>query len=157
DNMSESESGNTNQQALGVLWCQAGDWALRSDNRAYRKLTGYGATLSDYDLVNVRSGKKRSLLQAWQWQPNVAHDGKHLIYFDGKDWHAVSVGDGKRVNLTAKLPVKFVVEDYDMPSEAPAYGFAGWTSDAKHVLLDDRYDVWKVASDGSDAKMLTAG
>ncbi len=137
----------------------AGDWALSSDTRPYRKLTGYGASLSDYALVNVRTGDKKPLLQASQWQPNVAHDGKHLVYFDGKDWLAavVPATDGKPVNLTAKLPVKFVSEDWDQPGDAPAYGFAGWSSDAKYVLLDDHYDVWKVAIDGSDAKMLTAG
>jgi dipeptidyl aminopeptidase/acylaminoacyl peptidase len=135
----------------------AGDWAVSSDSRPYRKLTGYGATLSDYGLINLRTGEQKALLRAWQWQPNVAHDGKHLAYFDGKDWHAASVATGKAVNLTEKLPVKFAVEDWDMPSEAPAYGFGGWTSDGGHVLLDDRYDVWKVAVDGSGATMLTAG
>ncbi len=140
-----------------VLPPSAGDWALSIDSRPYRKLTGYGATLNDYDLVNVRSGEKKSLLQAWQWQPNVAPDGKHLVYFDGKDWHGVSVADGKCINLTAKLPVKFFVEDWDQPSEAPAHGFGGWTSDSRHVLLDDRYDVWKIAVDGSGGNMLTAG
>ena len=137
----------------------AGDWAVGIDTRPYRKLTGYGATLSDYSLVNVRTGESAPLMHAAQWQPNLAHDGKHLAYFDGKDWHAapVPLSDGKDINLTAKLPVKFVVEEWDQPSEPPAYGFGGWSSDGKYVLLDDRYDVWKVAVDGSEAKMLTAG
>ncbi|MCI0642096.1 MAG: prolyl oligopeptidase family serine peptidase [Gemmataceae bacterium] len=135
----------------------AGDWALTSNNKPYKKLTGYGPNLTDFGLVNIRTGEARSLVSAWQWQPVSSHDGKHLVYFDGKDWNAVAAATGKRINLTAKLPTKFVVETWDQPSEAPAYGFGGWTSDAKHVLLDDRYDIWKVAVDGSDAKMLTAG
>jgi dienelactone hydrolase len=134
-----------------------GDWALSSDSRPYRKLTGYGASLSDFALVNLRTGDKRSLLQASPWQPNLAHDGKNLIYFDGKDWHGVAIATGQRVNLTGKIPVKFVNEEWDQPSEAPAYGFAGWTSDAKHVLVYDRFDLWKLAVDGNEAKILTAG
>ncbi len=134
----------------------AGDWALGIDNRPYRKLTGYGPDLSDYELVNLRTGDRKPLLQASQWRPNLAPDGKHLVWFDGKHWCARAVA-GKPINLTEKLPVKFVVEDWDQPSEAPAYGFGGWTRDGKHVLLDDRYDVWKVAVDGSAARMLTAG
>ncbi|MCI0377252.1 MAG: hypothetical protein L0215_06590, partial [Gemmataceae bacterium] len=135
----------------------AGEWALTSNNKPYKKLTGYGPSLTDFGLVNIRTGEARPLVSAWQWQPVSSHDGKHLAYFDGKDWNAVAAATGKRINLTAKLPAKFVVETWDQPSEAPAYGFGGWTSDAKHVLLDDRYDIWKVAVDGSDAKMLTVG
>jgi dipeptidyl aminopeptidase/acylaminoacyl peptidase len=134
-----------------------GDWALSSDSKPYKKLTGYGPSLSDYGLVNIRTGEHRPLMRAWQWQPLAAHDGKNLVCFDGKDWHGISAATGQRINLTSKLPVKFFVETWDQPSEAPAYGFAGWTTDAKYVLLDDRYDVWKVAIDGSGAQMLTAG
>jgi dienelactone hydrolase len=135
----------------------AGDWALGADSRPYRKLTGFGAALNDYSLVHVRTGERKLLLQASPWRPNVCHDGKHLVYFDGKHWHAAAVAGDKRINLTAKLPVKFFVEDWDQPSEAPAYGLAVWSSDGRYVLLEDRYDVWKVAIDGSEAKMLTAG
>jgi dienelactone hydrolase len=135
----------------------AGDWALSSDSRPYKKLTGYGPSLNDYALVNARTGEQRPLVHAGQWLPVAAHDGKNLVCFDGKDWNGISTATGKHINLTSKLPVKFVVETWDQPSEAPAYGFAGWTSDAKHVLLNDHYDVWKVAVDGSGATMLTAG
>ena len=34
---------------------------------------------------------------------------------------------------------------------------AGWTKDEKFVLLNDRYDIWQVAADGSGGKMLTDG
>ena len=135
----------------------AGDWGLSSNSKPYKKLTGYGPSLSDYGLVNIRTGEQRPLVQAWQWQPLAAHDGKNLVCFDGKDWHGISAATGKRINLTSMLPVKFFVENHDQPSEPPAYGFAGWTSDAKHVLLNDRFDIWKIAIDGSEATMLTAG
>jgi len=62
-----------------------------------------------------------------------------------------------RSNLTAKLPVKLFQEQWDTPSEAPAYGLSGWSSDEKYVLINDRYDIWKVAADGSEAKPLTGG
>ncbi len=68
-----------------------------------------------------------------------------------------SVPDGKKTNLSAKLPAKFVVEEWDQPSEAPPYGNSGWSADGKYVLLNDRYDIWKVAVDGSEAKPLTGG
>ncbi|MCI0456304.1 MAG: hypothetical protein L0Z62_04930, partial [Gemmataceae bacterium] len=134
-----------------------GDWATGSDDRKYRHLTGYGPSLSDYALVNMRTGEKRPLLQASQWAATFSPRGRYLLYFDGKDWHSVTVPEAKKTNLTAKLPVKFVREQWDTPSEAPAYPIAGWSTDEKYVLLSDRYDIWKVAVDGSEAKPLTGG
>ncbi len=142
---------------VDVVPFAAGDWGLSADSKPYKKLTGYGPSLNDFALVNMRTGEQQSLMQASLWQPIASHDAKNLVCFDGKDWHGISAATGKRINLTGKLPVKFVAENWDQPSEAPAHGFAGWTSDARHVLLNDRFDVWKVAIDGSGATMLTAG
>jgi dipeptidyl aminopeptidase/acylaminoacyl peptidase len=140
-----------------VVPAAAGDFALSTDNRKYRILTGYGPDLSDYALVNVRTGDRKPLLEASRWAPTFSPNGRFLLSFDGKDWNAVDAADGKRVNLTAKLPVKFLQEEWDQPSEPPSYGFAGWSADGKYLLLNDRYDIWKVALSGSDAKPLTGG
>jgi dipeptidyl aminopeptidase/acylaminoacyl peptidase len=140
-----------------VLPAAAGDFALGSDNRKYRHLTGYGPELSDYAIVNVRSGDRKPLLEASHWLPTFAPSGRYLLNFDGKDWNVTAVPDGKKTNLTAKLPIKFVQEEWDQPSEAPAYGNSGWSADGKYALLNDRYDIWKVAVDGSEAKCLTGG
>jgi dienelactone hydrolase len=142
---------------IDVAPLPSGDWGLSTDTKPYKKLTGYGPSLADYALVNIRTGEHRPLVEAWQWPPLGAHDGKHLVSYDGKDWHGIAADTGKRIKLTSKLPVKFFNETHDQPSEAPAYGFAGWTTDARHVLLHDRYDIWKVAIDGSGATMLTGG
>ncbi len=65
--------------------------------------------------------------------------------------------DGRDVNLTKSLGVSFAREDHDSPSTPFNYGTAGWTKDEKFVLLNDRYDIWQVAADGSGGKMLTDG
>ncbi|MDY3561534.1 prolyl oligopeptidase family serine peptidase [Gemmata sp. JC673] len=133
-----------------------GDWAVGTDDRKYRHMTGYASPVpSDYTLVNVRSGETRPLALASTANFSLAPDGKHLLSFDGKDWSTVSVPDGKRVNLTAKLKVKFFDEEYDSPGTPPAYGGVQWTPDGKFVLVSDRYDIWKLAADGSSAENLT--
>jgi dienelactone hydrolase len=144
-------------ETLDVTPAAEGDWAVGADNRKYRHLTGYGPELSDYALVNIRTGEKKALLEASHWPVTFSPRGQWLLSFDGKDWHAVSVAGGQKKNLTAKLPAKFATEDWDTPSEAPAYGVSGWSDDDKYVLLNDRYDVWKVAADGSEATLLTSG
>ena len=89
------------------------------------------------------------------WRRSI--EGRYLLAFDGKDWSTISVPDGKTVNLTAKLGVKLFNEEADTPSTPGAYGTAGWTKDGKAVLLYDRYDIWRVAPDGTGAKNITAG
>ncbi len=134
-----------------------GGWALGSDDRPYRRMVEYDTRYADSWLVNTVSGErkllKKQLSGALSWSP----DGRFALSFDGKDWYSTSIPDGKTVNLTAALPVKFFNELHDSPSRPPSYGSGGWTKDGKYVLLYDRYDIWQVTPDGSSTKNLTDG
>ncbi|MFO0798508.1 MAG: prolyl oligopeptidase family serine peptidase [Gemmataceae bacterium] len=133
-----------------------GDWALGSDNRKYLHLTGYADPVpKDYALVNVTTGERRPLFTNFGGSAGLSPDGKYVLAYDGKDWSAVGVAGGKAHNLTAALPVKFFNEDDDHPADPPPYGVAGWSTDGRFVLLHDKFDVWKVAADGSGAENLT--
>jgi dipeptidyl aminopeptidase/acylaminoacyl peptidase len=85
--------------------------------------------------------------------------GRYLLYFDDvqNDWYTFRVADGARVNLTEKLGLNFWREDHDSPSLPPAYGTAGWTADDRSVLVYDKYDIWEIRPDGSNARMVTNG
>ena len=135
------------------------DWALGSDNGKYRRATGYGLPLSDYSVINVRTGEKKSILSGFGGYtsptPNVSPTGKHLLAFDGKDWFTIPIADGKKTNLTGKLKVKFFDEMDDHPGNPRPAGQPQWTTDGKFVLVNDRYDIWKLAADGSSAENLT--
>jgi dipeptidyl aminopeptidase/acylaminoacyl peptidase len=134
-----------------------GLWALGTDDRAYRRLVGYDTNYSDYYIVNTLDGTRKPLRQKQQgglsWSPN----GKYTSYFDGKNWHSISMADGKTVNLTKDLGVNFFQEDHDTPNTPSPYGPALWTKDDKYILVNDHYDIWQIAADGSGAKMLTDG
>ncbi|MBN9521662.1 S9 family peptidase, partial [bacterium] len=133
-----------------------GDWALGSDNRKYLHLTGYADPVpKDYALVNVRTGERKPLFTNFGGSAALSPDGRHVLAYDGKDWSAVAVAGGAKHNLTAGVPTKFFNEDDDHPADPPPYGVAGWSTDGRFVLLHDRYDVWKVAADGSGAENLT--
>jgi dipeptidyl aminopeptidase/acylaminoacyl peptidase len=134
-----------------------GRWALGMDDRAYRILVGVDSNYSDYYLVDTTNGSRKPLRQKHQGGISWSPGGKYALFFDGRDWNTISIPDGKSVNLTKNLGVIFWREDHDSPSATPSYGNAGWTSDEKHVLLYDRYDIWQVAPDGSNAKLLTDG
>jgi dipeptidyl aminopeptidase/acylaminoacyl peptidase len=135
------------------------DWAVGSDDRKYRLTTGYGQPQSDYAAVNVRTGERKPLLTGYGGytapNPNLSPTGGHLLGFDGKDWFTVALADGKRASLTKKLKEKFFDEEDDHPGNPRPAGQPLWTADGKYVLVSDRYDLWKLAADGSSAENLT--
>ncbi len=141
-----------------VVPASAGDWALGLDDRAYRRLVGseLSSPMADVYLVDCRSGSRKRVQSKAAFPPSFSAGGKYVLSFDGKDWHAMSVPEGKTVNLTEKLGVSFANELNDMPMTPGSYGLAGWTAADEHVLIYDRFDVWQVAPDGSGAKNLTA-
>ncbi len=134
-----------------------GRYAIGFDDRAYRRLRDWDASYTDYYLVNTETGTRKPLSQKQQSSLALSPKAKYGLYFDGHDWHSLSVPDGKDVNLTSKLGVNFWNEDTDTPSIPAPYGTAGWSKDDGYVLLYDRYDVWQVKPDGQGAKNLTDG
>ncbi|SPE43147.1 Peptidase S9, prolyl oligopeptidase active site domain protein [Candidatus Sulfopaludibacter sp. SbA3] len=136
---------------------ESAQWVLGSDDRAYRREADYDQGYRDEYVVDAGTGARTLVTKkahgTLTWSPN----GRYLLSFDGKDWSTISVPDGKAVNLTASLPVKFFNEETDTPSTPGAYGNAGWTKDGKQILLYDHYDIWSIAPDGTGAKNDTAG
>ena len=136
---------------------QNGGWALGLDDRPYRILVGYDTTYDDIYLVNMTDGQRKPLLHKHSRGSSLSPGGKYVLYFDGKDWNSIAVPSGRVTNLTKKLGVSFIREDHDTPDPAPPHGLAGWTTDDRHVLLYDHYDIWQVSPDGSESRNLTNG
>lgn len=135
-----------------------GDIAVGADDRPYRRLVGGSefTAFSDLFLVNTKSGERKPLLKK-QNGASWSAGGKYLLRWDGKDWHCLSVASGKSVNLTGKLGPSFANDQHDMPSTLPPFGIAGWTKGDEAVLIYDRYDVWMIKPDASEATNVTAG
>jgi dipeptidyl aminopeptidase/acylaminoacyl peptidase len=140
-----------------ITTSESPQWALGNDDRAYRKANDYDEHYTDLYVVDSTSGARKKIAEksfgVATWSPS----GRYLLNFDGKDWSTISVPDGKKVNLTASLGVKFFNEDTDTPSIPGAYGSAGWTKDGSAVLVYDRFDIWRISPDGTGAKDITAG
>jgi dipeptidyl aminopeptidase/acylaminoacyl peptidase len=136
---------------------ESAQWVMGSDDREYRPLADYDEHYADAYLIDAVTGARTLLAKKHRGSMTWSPAGRYLLYFDGKDWNTVSVPDGKKVNLTASLGVKFFNEDTDTPGTPGAYGNAGWTKDGKSLLIYDRYDIWRVSPDGTGAKNMTAG
>ncbi|MDQ6705618.1 MAG: hypothetical protein M3Z85_06605, partial [Acidobacteriota bacterium] len=136
---------------------ESGRWALGGDDREYRSLVEYDERFSDSYLVDTANGSRKLLSKKHLGRVTWSPDSRYALLFNGKDWSTISVPEGKSVDLTGKLPVKFWTEENDTPGTPRSYGLAGWTRDGKYVLLYDHYDIWQIAPDGSSAKNLTDG
>jgi dipeptidyl aminopeptidase/acylaminoacyl peptidase len=134
-----------------------GLWAVGSDDRAYRIFKGQDTRVSDYYLVHTLDGARKPLVKSAPFNISLSPGGRYALYFDGKDWNSVSTADGRITNLTARLGVPFHQDDHDTPDTPPSYGIGGWVKDDRYVLINDWYDIWQIAPDGSSAKNLTDG
>ena len=134
-----------------------GSWAAGADDKPYRPMVEYDQRYSDTYLVNTVTGERKLIVKKNRNTPTWAPDGKHLIYFDGRDWQSVAVATAETVNLTKGIGVAFFNEEDDHPATPPAYGSAGWARDGKSVLLYDMYDIWQIPADGGSARNVTGG
>jgi len=134
-----------------------GRFAIGSDNRRYRVMNDYDPGFTDYYLVNTSDGTRKLIASKQRSNYSLSPNAKYALFFDGKDWNSYSVADGRLVNLTQNLNVRFYNEENDTPQTPGSYGIAGWTRDDRDVLIYDRYDIWQVSPNGGSAKNLTDG
>ena len=134
-----------------------GRFAIGTDNRKYRTMSDYDPGFTDFYLVNTLDGSRKQLSTKQRGNFSLSPNAKYAVFFDGKDWNSYSLANGRITNLTSNLTVRFFNEDNDSPQMPGSYGTAGWTKDDRDVLIYDRYDVWRIAPDGSSAKNLTDG
>jgi dienelactone hydrolase len=138
---------------------EQGNVALGSSDVPYRQLISWDTEYSDYYVVSLQDGSRRKLVEKARFGATLSPGGAFLLTFhaDDSQWYSVRVSDGVRTNLTGKLGVRFDDESNDTPEPARAHGSAGWTSGDRSVLLYDKYDVWEVRPDGTDARLVTGG
>ncbi len=140
-----------------------GRFAVGTDDRAYRKMVDYDGNYSDLYIVDTNTGDRKLALKSFPSGGGrgggaaLSPDGSHLLWYHDKQWWAMSVPDGKPVDLTANANSTFFNEEHDSPDAIPAYGNGGWTKDGKQVFLYDRHDVWAFTPDTGTATRLTNG
>jgi dipeptidyl aminopeptidase/acylaminoacyl peptidase len=132
-------------------------YAFVTSDSAYPWGAMFGRRYLDGHLVEVSAAQRRPVLDSvrYAW---LSPGGRHLLTFDGRDYHTLDVRSGRRANITAGLGADFAIADYDTPTDLlPPVGRGGWLDDDAGVLLYDRYDVWLVRPDGSGGRRLTRG
>ncbi len=133
--------------------------ALGLSDVPYKPLASWDGAYDDAYVVSLTDGARRKVVGKARFQPTMSPGGAYVLYFNHQDnnWYATPTSNGRSVNLTATLGVRFESETDDHPDFPAPYGQAGWTDGDKSVLLYDRYDIWEVKPDGSGGRMITNG
>jgi dipeptidyl aminopeptidase/acylaminoacyl peptidase len=136
-----------------------GSVALAFVDAPYRQLTSWDGRYEDLAIVDLATGKSRTLAENVHFGGTLSPGGQYVLYFDQREraWFTARVSDGRKANLTGALKVSFTEEDADTPEAPQPYGFAGWTEGDRSVLLYDRFDIWEAKPDGGEPRMITGG
>ena len=119
-----------------------------------------GYTFSDLYAINPITGDAKLILANYKGNIYPSYTGKYLlIYEDKKKAYTIYNAATQKLSAIAK-DIKYPLydEDNDVPDDPNPYGIAKWMEGDKYVLINDRYDVWKVATDGVEKSIpLTFG
>lgn len=116
-----------------------------------------GTTLKDIYSIDINTGNKILVKQNLLGQLYPSPEGKYLLWYD-KKLKNYFVWDGEKTrNCTEKIKQPLYREDWDEPAEPNNYGVAKWTEGDKAVLIYDRFGIWKISMDASQAPKYLLG
>ena len=136
-----------------------GKWAVGRDARAY--MSDYKRPAADIYRVNMSTGERTLMLKGQltaQHVFGISPDGRQFVYWKDSKFQAYDLDAGTSKTLGSATTPSFVDTEFDHPGPKPSYGVAGYSSDGKSVIVENKYDLWALPLDGSAAvKNLTNG
>ena len=132
--------------------------ALGFDPTPYDKERMFGPRYRDVYRIDVATGAREKIVDRVEFHFGASSGGRYFLFFRDDQYWTVDLASGTTTNITADIAASFVNTDRDITVEQkPPFGRAGWSEDDETVLLYDKYDVWEVRPDGSEATRLTRG
>jgi len=121
--------------------------ALGYDESAYLQyITWLGSAYKDVYTISLADGEKNKIATQIMGNPLFSPEAAYIYWYSSPDsqWIAYEIATAQTKILTQELPEAFFDELNDRPMHPWSYGLAGWTEADRHVLLYDRYDIWKI-------------
>jgi len=135
-----------------------GRWAVGRDTRGY--IHDHKRPAADIYRVNTTTGERTLMVKGQLIGSHVlgmSSDGRYFLYWKDNKFQAYDLDAASSRTLGGTTPVNFTDMEFDRPGPRPSYGIAGYTADGKHVIVNQRYDLWLLPLDGSPATSLTSG
>ena len=127
-----------------------GPYALGVNYTPYQKQTSWDyPEYFDLYIINVESGEKKLFKEKLKALFELSPKGEYIYWYDftKQIWYAYSFKKKSEKNLTENLDVNFFDKEHDYPMNAYPYGISGWVKDDNYILINDRYDIWKIDPD----------
>ena len=119
-----------------------------------------GFTLRDVYAVNPIDGKSTLIRKNLKGNISSSYSGNYLLMYDErlKQYQSYNTFTQKINKVAADSQFPLYDEENDVPDDPNAYGIAKWMEGDKHVLIYDKFDIWKVDPFGKEKSIiLTSG
>jgi dipeptidyl aminopeptidase/acylaminoacyl peptidase len=118
-----------------------------------------GRPAADLYLVDLDTGSRTKLKERIEDQYlQASPGGKYLLFLQADNYWTIDTATKALANISKPALTSFVNRESDATiKQKPTFGIAGWTKDDEAVLVNDKFDVWRVAANGSAATRLTNG
>ncbi len=134
-----------------------GKWAIGRMDKPYRLDVSWGGSPADYYRIDTATGERTLIAKKIGRTVGASPDSKWFLFQrDGELW-AYDIGAGSTVNISKASGTTFIDTDDDHPYEKPTYGVAGFSKDGTSVIVNHKFDLWRLPLDGGQAKNLTGG
>ncbi len=135
--------------------------ALAWTDAPYRRNYSWDIQLGrDLYLLDLATGKMELIEKSASGSARLSPSGQYAYWYAAKDsaWVAYDLKSKTKINLTKTLPVPFYDELNDSPSLPSSYGVEGWFAGDVALLVNDRFDIWKIdPRNPSAAQNITLG
>jgi len=134
-----------------------GRWGIGRLDAPYRGEVAWGGARADYYRVNIATGERTLIERGLSRTMGTSPDARWFLYLKEGHVFAYNLETGASRCIDEATGVSFVDAEDDHPYERPIYGVAGWSQDGRSVLLNHRFDLWRLPLDGSKGVNLTGG
>lgn len=123
------------------------DFVLVEDRSKYERENTYRFPWrSDYYLLNKKTGEKKLLKEAHEYELSVAPNAQAFCWYNGeeKQWYFQSLSNPTEICVTKSIvDVNWADDNNGSPYTPYSQGMGGWTVDGAMVLYSE-YDIWKI-------------
>lgn len=132
-------------------------FAIGSNNKEYERFGNLeGSRFQDVYSIDLKTGKRKLILEKAQYPFGVGPDGTSMLYYKNEGhFYVYDLAKGTHTNITENVDASFVNTEDDHNVKNPPRRSLGWTEDGDYVLLSDGWDIWKVSTSGDGATNLT--
>ncbi len=108
-------------------------------------------------LIFPGSGRRQEIARGAFDSAQLSPKGRYAVWWDypARGWKAYDIAGERLLELSADTV--FWDEKDDHPMMPESYGIAAWTRDDEDVILNDRYDLWRIHLPDGKASRLTQG